>query len=74
MFVYKSTLNKLELKEDKGTEYVNGWKLKWIYANGWKLKWVYTSKLTPLYTAFLHNIKLFWHRIRIQFDKSILVA
>ena len=37
-----------KVKKDKGTDYVIGWKLKEIY----------TSKLTPLYTAFFHSIKL----------------
>ena len=44
----------LELKEDKGTEYVAGWKSK-----------VYTSILIPLYTWFLHNIKLSEYKIGI---------
>ena len=35
---------------------------------------MYSSKLTPLYTTFLHNIKLSGYRIRIQFDNSVLVA
>ena len=48
MFVYQPTFSMLELKEDnKGTEYVIDWKSKEVY----------TSKLTPLLTAFLHNIK-----------------
>ena len=46
-FIYQSTLNTLELKKSKGTEYVIGWKSKVVY----------TSKLTPLYTHFLHSIK-----------------
>ena len=46
MFVHQLTINTLELKKDKGTDYV----LSWIS------KRVYTSKLKPLYTAFLHNI------------------
>ena len=48
MSFYEPTLNTLELKEDKGTDYVIGWKSKGIY----------TSNLKPLYTAFLHSIKL----------------
>ena len=35
---------------------------------------VHTSKLKPLYTAFLHSIKLFGYRSRIQLDNSVLVA
>ena len=42
IFVYQPTITKLELKEDKRTD----------YAVGWKSKGVYTSKLTPLYTTF----------------------
>ena len=48
VFVYQATLSKLELKEDKNTEYVIGWKSKGLY----------TSKLIPLYTAFLHSMNL----------------
>ena len=33
----------------KGTEYLNGWKSKWVF----------TSKLIPLYTDFLHNIIIY---------------
>ena len=29
------------------------------YAISWKSKGLYTSELKPLYTAFLHNVKLF---------------
>ena len=46
-FVYKPTLDTLELKKDKGTDYVLRWK-----SNG-----VYNSTLKPLYTVFLHSIK-----------------
>ena len=54
--------NTIDLKEDKGTE----------YAISWKSKCVYTSKLTPLYTVFLHSIKISGYKIRIQFDNSVL--
>ena len=47
-FVYQSILDKLELKKDRGIDYVLSWK-----SNG-----VYNSKLKPLYTAFLHSVKL----------------
>ena len=46
-FVYQLTFNALELKKDKGTEYVNGLKSKGVY----------NSKFTPLHGAFLPNIK-----------------
>ena len=41
MFVYQLTLDILELKEEKGIDYVTAWKSKGVY----------TSKLTPLYTV-----------------------
>ena len=47
-FVYEPTLDTLELKKDKGTDYILSSK-----SNG-----VYNSKLKPLYTAFLFSMKL----------------
>ena len=47
MFFYQATLCTLELKQDKDTEFVIGWKSRGIH----------TSKLIPLYTAFLYNIE-----------------
>ena len=64
MFVYQPILNTLELKEDKGTE----------YALGWKSKGLYTSKLTPLYTTFLQNVKRSGFKTEIQLNKRVLVA
>ena len=64
LFVYQPTLGKLELKKDQGTRYV----LKW------KSKGVYTSKLEPLYIAFLHSIKFSGSRMRIKFDKGPLAV
>ena len=52
----------LELKQDEGIDYVLSWK-----SNG-----EYNSKLKPLYTAFLHSIKLYGYRMRIKFDKDPL--
>ena len=49
MLVYQPTFNMLELKENKGTEYITAWKLKELFK----------SKLYPLYNAFLSNIKNF---------------
>ena len=60
-FVYQSTLNTLELKKDKGTDYV----LSWIS------KGVYNSKLKPLYTASLHSIKLSEYRMGIKLIKIL---
>ena len=64
LFVYQPTFSILELKEDKSTDYLIDWKPKGVYA----------FRITPLYTAFLHNIKLSWCRARIQFDNSVLVV
>ena len=65
-FVYQPTLDTLEFffKKDKGTHYVPSWKL-----NG-----VYNSKLKPLYTAFLHSIKLSGYKMGIKFDKNPLAV
>ena len=46
-FACEQTLDTLELKKDKGTDYVFSWKSKGVY----------NSKLQPLYTSFLHSIK-----------------
>ena len=62
-FIYQPTLDTLELKKDKGTDHVLSWK-----SNG-----VYNSKLKPLYTAFLHSIKLSGYKMGIKFDKDPLV-
>ena len=43
IFVYKQTFNTLELKEDKDTEDVIGWKLKGAYVS------------ILLYTTLFHN-------------------
>ena len=59
---YQPTLHTLELKKDKGTDYVLSWT-----ANG-----VFNSKLKPLYTAFVHTIKVFEYKIGIKFDKDPL--
>ena len=48
-FVYQPTLDTLESKKGKGTDYILSWKSHRVY----------NSKLKPLYTAFLHSIKLF---------------
>ena len=48
MIVYQPTLDILELKNGKGTDYVFDWKSKGLY----------NSKLKPLYTTFFHTIKL----------------
>ena len=64
MFVYQPTLNTLELKKDKVTDYVISWITNWLYASERKL----------LYTAILHTIKLSGYRIGIKFDKDRLAV
>ena len=39
-----------------------------------KSKVVYTSQLKPLYTAFLHSIKLFVCKMRTNFDRDPLAV
>ena len=63
MFVYQPTFNVLELKEDKDTEYIIGWKSKGVYI----------SKLIALHGAFLPNVKYFRNKIGIQFNSTLLV-
>ena len=63
-FVYQPTVDTLELKKDKGTDYVLSWK-----SNG-----VYNSKLKPLYTTFLHSIKLSGCNMEIKFEKHPLAV
>ena len=63
-FVYQPIFDTLELKKDKGTDYVLSWKSKGVY----------NSKLKLLYTAFLHSIKLSGYRIGIKFDKDPLAV
>ena len=64
MFVYEPGLITFELKKDKSTDYVLSWKSKGVY----------TSKLKPLYTAFLHSRKFSGYRIGIKFNKDILAV
>ena len=58
------TLDTYEFKKEKNTDYILIWK-----SNG-----VYTSKHKPLYTAFLHSIKISGYRMRIKFDKDPLTV
>ena len=43
MFFYHTTFDMLELKKDKGTDYILGWNSKGVF----------TSKLKPLYTLYM---------------------
>ena len=61
-FFYQPTLDALELKKDKGSDYL----LSWISNR------VFNSKLKSLCTTFLNNIKLPEYRIGIKFDKDSL--
>ena len=63
-FIYLPTLDTLELKKEKCTNYVLSWKSKEMY----------NSKLKPLYTAFLHSIKLSEYRMEIKFDEDPLAV
>ena len=63
-FVYQSTLYTLELKKDKGTDYILSWKSKEVH----------NSKLQSLCTAFLLSMKLSGYRMGIKFDKDPLVV
>ena len=47
-FVYQPTLDTLELKKDKGNDYILSWKSEGVC----------NSKLKPLYSTFLDSIKL----------------
>ena len=63
-YIYKSTLDTLELRKDKGIGYVLSWKSKGVC----------NSKLKQLYNAFLHNIKLSRYKVRIKFYKDPLAV
>ena len=61
-FVYQPKLDTLELKKDKGKDYVLS------------KKKVYHYKLKPLYSALLHLINLPEYRIGIKFKECSLVV
>ena len=63
-FVCQPTLGALEVKKDKGTDYILSSKSKGGF----------NSKLNPPRAAFLNSIKLSGYRIGIKFDKDLLVA
>ena len=63
-FFYQPTLDTLELRKYKDTDYVLSWK-----QNG-----IYKSKLMKLYTAFLLSITCSGYRMGIKFDKSPLAV
>ena len=55
LFVYQATLDLLESKRDKGTDYILSWKSKGVN----------NSKLKPLYPAFLHSVKRYINKLYI---------
>ena len=63
IFVYQPTFNTLELKKDKSTKHVIGWKSKGLVK----------SKILPLHDTFLPNIKYFGLKTGIQFNTTTLV-
>ena len=65
MFVYQLTFNMLELKKDKGTEYIISYKSKGVY----------NSKFIALHQAFLPKVKYFRNNIKIgiQFNSTIIL-
>ena len=64
MISNQAMLDTLELKKDKGTDYVLCWKSKGVYI----------SKLKPLHAAILHSIKLSGYKMSIKFDKDPLAV
>ena len=60
VFVYQPTIDTLQLKEEIGTNYVLSCKSK--------EKCI--SKLEPIYSAFLHSIKLSEYKVGMNFDKD----
>ena len=63
-FVYQATLHPLQSKRENGTDYILSWKSKGVY----------NSKPKPLYTTFLHSIKLSRYRMGIELDKDHLTV
>ena len=63
-FAYQPILDALELKQDKGPDYVLSWKSKGVFS----------FQLEPLYTAFLNNIKVSEYRTVIKFYKDPFIV
>ena len=62
-FVYQSKISMLELKKEKGTEYITGCKSKGVY----------NSKLKASHGAFLTNVRYFGNKTGIQFNSTPLI-
>ena len=70
-FFYQPTLDTLESKEKwKGINQLNDTD----YVLIWKSNEVHNSKLKPLYTAFLHSIKLSRYKMGIKCNKDSLAV
>ena len=63
-FFCQPTFNKVKVKRRLGH-----WICYWL-----EIKSGVYFKLAPVYNAFLHDLKLSGYRIRIQFNKSIIVV
>ena len=61
-FVYQPTFKLLQLKKDKGIDYIISWKLKGVCS----------SNLFLQHTVFLYSIQIFGYKIGIQFVKGPL--
>ena len=64
IFFYQPTLETLELKKDKGSDYILSSKSKGVF----------NYKLKPLYIAFLQSMKLSRYKMGIKFDKYPLAV
>ena len=65
MFVYQlDNTWYVGVKKDKRIDYVLSWKSKGVYI----------SKLKPIYTTFLHSVKLSGYKVGIKFDEDPLVV
>ena len=62
LFINQPVSDTLELKKDKEIDYVLNYKSKGVC----------TFKLKPLYTAFLHSIKLSRYGMGIKYGKDTL--
>ena len=58
--IYQPIFSRLDLKEDKGTEYTIAWKSKVLFK----------SRLEPLYKVSVPNIKRFGCKIGIKLKKT----
>ena len=61
MFIHQPAFGTLQLKKDKGVNYILSWKPKAEYS----------STLFPQHTAFLHSIKPFGYKIGVKFHKDL---